>query len=117
MARARARYEEVLLSPLASDVERARASDLADRSAARLLHDAGEYAEAAHAFERVLGRLSDRDPEWCGWLLWLAACYVRMGASGAARDCYEEILRAPQATAEERAKARRSLDAVRGELG
>jgi len=115
--RARERYEEVLLSALASDAERTRAGDLADRSAARVLFAANQYAEAAHAFERVLGRLSDRDPEWCGWLLWLAACYVRMGVSGAACDCYEEVLRAPQATAEEREKARRSLDAVRGELG
>ena len=116
-ARARERYEEVLLSALASDAERARASDLADRSAARVLFAANQYAEAAHAFERVLGRLSDRDPEWCGWLLWLAACYVRIGAAGAARDCYEDVLRAPQVTADERASARRSLDAVRRELG
>jgi len=113
LARARARYEEVLLSPLASDVERARASDLADRSAARLLYDAGEYAEAAHAFERVLGRLSDDDPKRCEWLLWLAACHGRMGTYGAARDCYEEVLRVPQATEREQASARRNLDALR----
>jgi len=116
-AGARERYEEVLASPRVSDAERADFRDLADRSVARFLYDAGQYAEAADAFKRVLDRLSDDHPEWCGWLPWLGACYFQVGAYGAARDCYEEVLRAPQATEAEKTNARRGLDALRRDAG
>jgi len=110
-ARARERYDEIATSPRAAEAEKGGAQQWADRSVGRFHYDAGRYAEAAQLFERVLDRLADT-PDRCECLLWLAACYLQMGAYGAARHCYEEVLRAPQATEDQRANARQSVAAL-----
>ena len=109
-------YEEIARSPRASEEERKRGRLWAGQSRARNNYEIGRYADAAQSFERLFDNTSD-GPGRYHWLLWLAACYFRMGAYANAKRCYEDVLDAVDATEDQRSGATRSLAILDSELG
>lgn len=105
-------YDDVLRSSHATAAQRALAGEWADWSTGRLRYEAGDHAEAAEAFARLVDGYPENHAERCAALLWLAACYRLLGAHSGARQCYEAVLRSAQATESQRVNARDSLRAV-----
>jgi tetratricopeptide (TPR) repeat protein len=100
------RYDEVKRSGLAEPDERAHAEEWAGWSTGRLQYEAGELADAAETFGRLVDRYPDDHEDRCTALLWLATCYSHLGVRTAAREGYAAVLAARTATESQRAKAR-----------
>lgn len=72
-------------------------------------YDAREYAKAADSFRQALAQRSEDGRDRHRALIWLGDCHVAMGRLAEARPFYEEVVRSPVATPEERRHAQDGL--------
>lgn len=76
---------------------------------AEIYYDSGDYERAAEAFGRLLGLHPDDGMARHRILVWLGDCHIAMGRPTEARPYYEEVVRSPMATGEERQHAQDGL--------
>jgi tetratricopeptide (TPR) repeat protein len=93
-SRAESCYSQVLASPNASEGDRRKARD--DLKSVKLngaqgLFDAGNYKDAAVAFEAYLAAHPEDDSQRNIALLWLGDCYTNIGNPDRALHCYRAV--------------------------